>query len=62
MLERRILRLSYRRNRGDHGERKRSGLSPEQTCFGKLEPHGVLLVTVSSRGLSGDDRRGAVRH
>ena len=44
MLERKILGLSYRRNRGDHGERKRSGLSPEQTCFGKLEPHGVLLV------------------
>lgn len=44
MLEPRMLRLSYRCNLGDHGERKRSGRSPEQTCFGRFGPHGVLLV------------------
>ena len=44
MLEPRMLRLSYRCNLGDHGERKRSGLSPEQTCFERFEPHAVLLV------------------
>ena len=44
MLEQRMLRLSYRCNLGDHGERKRSGLSPEQTCFGRFEPRGLLLV------------------
>jgi Family of unknown function (DUF6599) len=44
MLEPRMLRLSYRCNLGDHGERERSGPNPEQTCFGRFDAHGVLLV------------------
>ena len=49
MLEPRMLRLSYRCNLGDHGERERSGLSPEGPGQYQ-EPRPLPAVLLASRG------------